>query len=208
MPEISGIYDSAPIQPVAKIKEKLAIYSRNIWEYWLIDYIEGIPRSSQSVVETITAAGIGTSIAANGMIPRFQIAPLLLNLGDLLHLRWEPLDDVEGVLWEQPSEARFATRAIQARVNLYTNLMDPYLATTTFFLLGRDRLMNLQVMNPNPVIIFVARFVFFGFRYVLTQIKTEKFPEQDQKNLKMGDVDAVRKCIGPAVTWLPAEGMA
>jgi len=152
----------------------------------------------------ITVSG-ATQLAANGNIARIALAPLLLNESEFLHLRFEPLDDVEGILWEQPSQGRFASRAIQARVNLYTWQMDPELASTTFFILGRNRLMNLQVINPNPVIVFVARFVFWGYRYLVEHIDISKQPPEKQKLLGTGHVETVRTVIGP-VTWLPAEG--
>ena len=206
MPELSGIYDSAPIQPIVRTKENLAIWTQKIWDYWRVVFQEGLPRSSQTTIEMITTAAVGTSIAANGTIPKVALPPLLLNEGEFLHLRWQPIDDVEGILWEQPSEGRFATRAIQARVDLRTHLMDPYLASTTFFLLGRDRLMNLEVRNPNPVIIFAARFVFWGFRYVVQRIPIEQRYNPDQvSKLQAGDIDTVRGLLGPT-TWIPAEG--
>ena len=202
--EVANIYDNGPISPVCKIKENMAIWTTNQWDYFKVDYIEGLPRSSQSVVEMITVSGV-TQLAANGTIAKIQLAPLLLNEGEFLHLRWEPIDDVEGVLWEQPSQGRFATRAIHARVNLYTWQMDPELATTTFFLLGRDRLMNLEVRNPNPVIIFVARFVFWGYRYLVEHIDVNKIYPELASEFKVGNQEVVRARIGTC-TWIPTEG--
>jgi len=181
MPLLSGIYDSGPISPIAKIKENLSIWTRGKWEHFKIDYIEPIPRSSPTVVEMVTAAAV--TIAANGTIAKQAVAILQLNELEFLHLRWEPIDDMEGVLWELPSNARFATRSVHARVTPFTSIRDPNLASTTFFILGKDRNMNLEVRNPNPVALPHARFVFFGYRYML-----EEIPE-------------------PTVsTYLPAEG--
>jgi hypothetical protein len=165
-PELSGIYDSNPIQPVCKIGENLGIWSQGQWGYYKAKFIEPIPRSSPMIVEAITASG-ATTLAANGTIAKRIAAILLLNDRELLHLRWEPLDDVEGLLWEQSGSGRFVTRSVQARVTRFTALRDPYLATTTFFILGMNRDMNLEVRNPNPVVIAIARFVFFGYRYLL-----------------------------------------
>ena len=220
MSELSGIYDAGPITPVCRIKENLAIWTTNIWDYYKVDFIEGIPRSSQTVVEMITASG-RTNLAANAPIPKIGLAPLLLNEGEFLHLRFEPLDDVEGILWEQPSQGRLATRAIQARVSLYSWQMDPDSAATTFFILGRDRLMNLEVRNPNAVMIFVARFVFWGYRYLVEHISVsdkvraylqrvepeaaETRVETLLTSLKVGDEQIAKAVLGPT-TWLPAEG--
>lgn len=167
---VSGIYDNGPITPVAKIKENLSIWTRGQkWEHYRIAYIEPMPRSSPMVVEMVAASGAAT-IVANGVIAKRVVAILQLNDLEFLHLRWEPLDDVEGVLWQLATNARFSARNVQARVTPFTSIRDPYLATTTFFILGRDRDMNLEVRNPNPVALPVARFVFFGFRYMLEVI--------------------------------------
>jgi len=163
MPQVSGIYDNGPISPIAKIKENLSIWTKGKWEHFRIDYIEPMPRSSPMVVD------VGP-IAANGIIAKQVVAILQLSDLEFLHLRWEPLDDVEGALWEEAGTARFTTGSVQARVTPFTSLRDPYLATTTFFILGKNRDMNLEVINPNAVAIPVARFVFFGFRYILEGI--------------------------------------
>jgi len=204
MATVANIYDSGPISPICKIKENIAVYTRDLWEYYKVVYMEGFPRSNQSTVEMVTVSG-ATQLAANGTIAKIQLAPLLLDEGEFLHLRFEPLDDVDGELWEQPSQAKFATRAIQCRVNLYSHLQDPWMAASTFYLLGRARLMNLSVRNPNPVIIFLARFVFWGYRYFIEQINVGNLFPGDVANLNAGDAATVRKTIGP-VTWIPAEG--
>lgn len=183
MSEVANIYDNGPISPIAKIKENLSIWTNQVWEHFNIEFIEPIPRSSPGVVEMVTATG-ATTIAANGRIAKAIVAFLQLADNEFFHLRWEPIDDMEGVLWEQASKGRFAARAIHARVNRFTSLRDPYLATTTFWIFGRNRDMTLEVQNPNPVAMPQARFVFFGYRYLLSRLPA-----------------------APAVTtWVPAEG--
>jgi len=181
--QVANLYDNGPISPIAKIKENLSIWIGGDWHHYNINFIEGIPRSSPLTVEMVTTSG-ATTIAANGTISKQLVAFLQLKDRELLHLRWEPIDDVEGVLWELSSVARFAARAVHARVSLFTAIRDPYLATTTFWILGMNRDMNLEVRNPNPVALPIARFVFFGYRYLLDELPTE-----------------------PAVTtYIPAEG--
>jgi len=183
MSTLSGIYDSNPIQPVVKIRENISIYTGGQWKPYEVEFIEPMPRSSPMVVEMVTATG-NTSIAANGQVAKAVVNILQLGENEFLQLRWYPLDNVEGVLWEQAAVGRFVTRSVQARVNILTSARDPYLSTTTFFILGMNRDMNLEVTNPNPVVIPVARFVFFGFRYVLQPLTTK-----------------------PAITtYIPAEG--
>lgn len=171
MSEVANIYDNGPISPVAKIKEKLTIWSQNEWMNYDIDFIEPVPRSNAFTVDFVAAAG-ATTIAANGTVNKQITQVLLMNTDELLHLRWEPLDHVEGRLWELAEAARFAPRGGQARVSLMTGIRDPYLATTTFFILGPNKDAQIEVLNPNPVALPVARFVFFGYRYTLKKLAT------------------------------------
>jgi len=192
MPMLSGIYDGGVIAPVAKIQENLSIFTLGHYVHYKIRFIEPMPWSSQMVVEMVVASGAVT-IAANGTIAAQLVAILQLNDNNLLHLRWQPLDDVQGILWEQSSVGRFVSRGVHSRVDLFTATRDPYLATTTFFILGKDRDMNLEVRNPRPVAQALARFVFFGYRYVLKPLD-----EATAKGIEEGRIPS---------TWLPAEGM-
>lgn len=191
MSQVANIYDNGPISPIAKIKENLSILTSGRWTHYRIEYMEGIPWSNQSTVEMVTASG-ATTIAANGTIAKQVIAFLQLADLELLHLRWQPLDDMEGVLWEQSSQGRFAARSIHARVDLLTDTRDPWLAGTTFFILGRNRDMNLEVRNPTGVAQALARFIFFGYRYVLTPLDAAT-----SKRIEDGNLSS---------TYLPAEG--
>lgn len=172
MPVVGSIYDSDPIQPVVHIEQNLRIYTRTDWAFFRVDYIEPMPRGSALIVDMVVVAG-ATTIAAYGTITKRVVPILQLNDLEFLQVRWEPIDDVEGILWEQSANARYVSRGTQARVDLSTAGRDPYLATTTIFILGRDRDMNLQVANPNPVALPQARFRFWGYRYMLTALSTK-----------------------------------
>lgn len=187
MSEVANLYDNGPISPICKIKQNLTIWTSNKWLNYRVEYIEGLPRSSQMMVDMVALSGAAT-IGANGTVGKSLLAILRLAESEFMHLRWEPVDDMEGILWEQSSQGRFSARAVQARVTPFTSLRDPYLATTTFWILGKDRDMNLEVRNPNPVALPLARFVFFGYRYLLEPI---------------GEIPR-----GEQTTYVPAEGRA
>ncbi len=167
MSTVANLYDNGPISPIIKIKENVSIFTANEWLHYVVEYIEPIPRSSPLVVDLVALSG-NVLIAANGTIPKQLVAFLQLNDREFLQLRFEPIDDVEGVLWEQSSNGRFVTRSVHARASRFTFTRDPYLATTTFYVIGRDRDMNLEAVNPNAVALPQARFVFWGFRYILS----------------------------------------
>jgi len=192
MSNVANLYDNGPISPIARIQENLSIWSENKWKHFGIKFIEGIPRSSATTVEMVTASG-ATTIPPYGTIAKRVLPVLQMNAGEMLHLRWEPLDDVEGVLWELGGQARFSPRGAHARVSLVTSTRDPYLATTTFYILGGVNLdMNLEARNPLPVAQATARFVFFGYRYLLEPLSGAK-----GRAIELGQIPS---------TWLPAQG--
>ena len=209
--ETSGIYDNGPLSPIARIKDNLSIYTAKKWAHYQIALSEPWPRSSPLRVEMVALAGL-TTIPANGSIAKRLVAILQVTDDEMLQVRFEPLDDVEGVVWEQSGTGKFNSRNTHARVDMATCLRDPYLATSTFFIMGYQRDMNLEVRNPNPVALNQARFQFQGYRFVLdditpdlTGLPTQKEKDDVTRLLAAGDKETVAKYIGPT-TWLPAEG--
>ncbi len=204
--QLSGIYDSQAIQPVCKIKENLSILTLGKWAHYVVEYEEGIPPGPAGIVDMVTVAG-QTTLAANGSITKRVVAVLQLNDNEFLHLRWMPIDNVEGLLWELASQARLATRSLQSRVSRDTILYDPTLATTTFWVMGLNRDMQLEVRNPMGYATPTARFIFFGNRMVLKAWDFDCLGVKgaDKEKLAAGDLETVRKYIG-ATTWVPAEG--
>jgi len=202
MSQISGIYDSGVISPVAKIKENLAVRTQGQWEYFQIDYIEPIPPTPDSTVELITTSG-ATNLAAGGTITKQLYTVIQSTNSELLHLRFMPLDyGMEVLIWELAGQAKFKTRNIHARVDYNSYLLDPTFNMTTFFVLGRNDA-NIELRNASTAVIPMARLKFWGFRYNLRSLVSENHPQWNL--LKQGDVDTVRQHIGP-VTWVPAEG--
>ncbi|TET14047.1 MAG: hypothetical protein E3J81_07440 [Dehalococcoidia bacterium] len=211
MGEVANIFDNGPISLIARIKDNISVYTAKKWAHYQVVYTEPWPRSSPLRVEMVAAALV-TFIAANGTLAKRLIPILQVTNGEMLHVRFEPLDDVEGVVYQLAGTGKFVSRNTHARVSMTTCLRDPYLATTTFFIMGNQKDMNLEVRNPNAVALPQARFQFFGFRYVLEPI-TPLFPERFtdvqkaavRKKLEDGDKETVAQYIGPT-TWLPAEG--
>lgn len=173
MSEVANIYDNGPISLIARIKENIALWTEGQWMPYRVEFAEGLPRSRPTMVDLVQIAGVA-NIGANGTITQQQLLILQPANNELLHLRWEPLDDVEGVLWEQTSMTRFNPKGVKARVDLFTAAMDPYLASTTFFIIGSlgNKDMNLEVRNPNAVALPQARFVFWGYRYILSPLQS------------------------------------
>ena len=204
MPFISGTFDSGYIQPLVKVGENISIFSTRMWNHFRVDYMEPIPAGPASQVEAITASG-ATNIAANGTIAKRLVTILQLADLEFLHVRWCPLDDVEGLIWELSGQQKFATRNIHSRCDLRTKMYDPTLASTTFFILGQQRDMNLEVRNPTGYIQYLARFQFMGIRYLLTDL-VNGFSSNDVQLLHRFDEPTVKRLIGNT-TRVYAEGV-
>lgn len=203
MPALSGIYDSAFLQPVARIKENISIL-QDKWLHYIVEYSEPIVPGPASIVEMVALAGL-TSLAANATIAKRVVPILQVYSNELLHVRWFPLDNVEGVIWELAGQQKLASRNIHSRTDRRVLQWDPTLATTTFFIQGELLDMNLEVRNPMQYATPLARFVFFGNRMLLTPVDLTGLDENQKRKLGDGDKDTVRSIIGPT-TWLPARG--
>lgn len=215
--DVANIYDNGPISLIARIKDNLSIYTLRKWQHFNIVYAEPWPRGRQLRIEMVTAAGL-TTIPANGGIAKRVVPLLQVTDGEMLHVRFEPLDDVEAIIWEQSGTGKFNSRNTHARVDMATCLRDPWLASSTFFIMGYQRDMNLEIINPNPRALNQARVQFWGYRYILEEITPDLSqivlpngqPDTARRNdiltkVAAGDKMTVAQYIGPT-TWLPAEG--
>ena len=217
MSEVANIYDNGPLSLIARIKDTISVYTAKKWSHHQVAFAEPWPRSSPLRVDLVALAG-ATSIVANQNITKRLVPLLQVSDGEMLCVRFEPLDDVEGIIYEQSGTGRFNSRNNHARVDMATGLRDPYLSSTTFFVMGKNRDMNLEVQNPHPIALPQARFQFRGYRYVLDEIvpdlssvvgpngQPDKTKQEDiTRQLAAGDKATVAQFIGPT-TWLPAEG--
>lgn len=195
---VDNLYSQGPIAPVCQINEHLAIWSEARWIGFQAELIEPIPRSSNFIVDLIAIALVGvlapTATIASQLLPILQC-----NANELFHARWYVLDDIEGQLWQLSNMARFAPRGGQAGVNLFTPLYDPWLATTTFWVLGGlgDKDARVGCTNIGGAILGQARLGFFGYRYKLKP-ETKEYPSAEDPTIKVK--------IHPNARYLPAQG--
>jgi hypothetical protein len=187
MSEVANIYDNGPISPIARIQDKVAVWTESKWFPYRIVYIEGIPLSSPFRIDLCMISGAYVALAANGQVANTATTVLQMNQNELCHYRWFPLDDVEGGLWELNNMPRYNPKGAQARTSRFTDRYDPYLATTTFWILGNQKDVALGCWNPWGVAQVAARFCFFGYRYILE-----------------GPLPAAE--LNSPITYLPAQG--
>jgi hypothetical protein len=204
MPATSGIYDSSDIQPLCKIKENLSVLTSNAWNHFRVDFIEPISPGPASMVEMVVLSG-ATILAANATIQAMVVPALQLDQNEYVQYRFTVLDNIEAVIWEQSGQQKFATARIHCRVDRRTKFLDPHFSTTTFTIIGLNRDMQLEIRNPLGYPMPCARVVFWGFKYILMPLDLTGIPESDRAKLRAGDVDTVKKLVGPTV-FAPAQG--
>jgi len=191
---ISGIYDAAPIQQICKIMENISVWTVSKWYHFKVEMIEPFPPGQSNLVDMVAVTG-GVSIAANGTLNKTVVTALQLNDFELLHLRFCPIDFVEGRLWEQAGQGKFMTSRTHARIDPFTHNFDPYFSTTTFWIVGSNRDMALEVFNPLAVAQPAARFQFWGLKYIIVEHTSLR---------GVSDPKVIQAAIGQT-TWLPAE---
>lgn len=220
MPQISGIYDAYAVQPDCKIGENVAIFSLNSYEYHKVNYIEGIPAGPASTIDMVAQLGL-TQIAANGALNKSIVPLLQMYDNEFMKVRFEPLDNIEVRIWELSGQAKNMARQLQSRTDRNSRWYDPFAALGTFWVLGFNRDMNLEALNPLGYAQPTARVIFWGWRYLLdpvidldceTQeklVKTGKIKVNEKAGyvarLRAGDPEAVKNIFGP-VTFIPAQG--
>jgi len=165
---VDNLYSSGPMSPVCQIKEHLAVWTETKWKGYEVEYIEPIPRSSVFIVDLVAVAGVGVLAPAQQVAGRL-LEMLRVNSNELAHNRWFVIDDIEGQLWQLSNMARFSPRGGQAGVNLFTPMYDPWMASTTFWVLGGlgDKDARIGCTNISGATIPQARIGFWGFRYIL-----------------------------------------
>ncbi len=170
MSTVANLYDNGPISPIAKIHENIGVLTEGTYQYFNIDYIEGLPRSRPMMIDMVAlngAANIGAYTPLAAQVVRAIQPGGQDKKKEFLHLRWEPIDDVEGNLFETANQGRLTAQGAQAAVTRFSRDEDPWLAATTFFVIGINKDATIAAFNPNAVALPRARFVFWGFRYVI-----------------------------------------
>lgn len=165
---MDNLYSGGPMAPICQIKEHLAVYTEQTWKGYEVDFIEPQPRSSNFIIDLIAIAGVGP-LAVGAQVVGQLLTAIQVNDGELCHYRFFVLDDVEAEVWQLSNMARFAPRGGQAGVNLFTAAYDPWLATTTFWVLGGlgDKDARIGCTNISGAVQPRARVGFFGYRYIV-----------------------------------------
>ena len=178
-----------PIEKIALPDQTICVWVPTLWVAYRVAYVEPLPRSAQLVFnQGAVAAGGGSG----------DVQLLNLELSDtppgLAQLRFYPLDDIRVTLKRGVGDTRFKTLRVVAEADRFTRLIDPCLHTTEFVILSVDE-PYLNVTNPTDYNLAQTRVAFFGYRFVLDDLK---------KNFKTPK--EAKEALGP-ITFVNAGGM-
>ena len=156
-------YSSGPILPVVKIGQNLGVFTQSTYRFYRVLHIEPFPATRQT---TFDFGAVNTAASSTQQ----EVTVINAMEGSLQHVRCFVLDDIELEIAQIRASGRFLANTVQARITLYTQAHDPYLATTTLFVLGKDKPVFGIATNRTGYNLLQSRVVFFGFRYILDRL--------------------------------------
>ncbi len=195
-------YDPGMIQPIVLTGENVGVFMQQDWAFFRIKHVEGIPPSRQTT-QDLGAVTSGSSSAVT------QLTNFRAQAGNLLHLRFLPLDDIEFDFFSgQSTGGRHTLFSTKARVSPATGNLDRYWSTTTLFTITNERSIYAQAVNTTGYNMAQARIKAFGYRYVLDPFPAETTAAM-RRYLAGADLDAKQNELikGVRVTLVPSESM-
>lgn len=177
MPALPQIYPykGGPVEPVVMPGETVGVWVNKVFEFFKIEYIEGLTRSDPIEVDLgAIAAGIASAIT--------QLTVLEMPDKEFAQYRAEVIDDVSVVLYQGRADQRHKLMNTVASFNRFTGLHDRCAHTTEFYV-HEDNFAFIQATNQTDYALTQSRVVFWGFRYVLDPLeayswKNRVLPEQ------------------------------
>lgn len=153
------------IEAIVDPGQQVLVVDREGYNLYRAAYIEPIPYSR--ALETNLIVTPATAIAAGAVGAQISMTALLdMQDNQVGQFRCELLDDVDVVISQPQSLARYATRNVNSTISRFSKLRDRCSHTTETFILGQDRI-YLTPTNNGGRSITVARAAFWGFKYVL-----------------------------------------
>lgn len=191
-------YHSGPIEPIVMVGENIGIFTQGDYLFARVVHIEPLPPSRQ-LTQDLGAINTGASSGVTELtVARAQD-------GNLLHVRMMPLDPIEVQVYQQRATSRHTVFSAASRVNLSSGKLDPYWASSTYFVLGNQKSLYGDISNVSGYNLTLTRVRFWGFRY-----KLDPLPAAVQSVMrKLASGRALTPQEGGLVvraTLVPAEG--
>jgi len=163
-------YKAGAIEPVVLPGETVGVWVNKWFTFYEVVYIEGVPRSDPLEFDF-------GAIAAGGVT---AVTPLLLTEmpdNEFAQLRAAVIDDFTVILYQGRADQRHKLRNRVATYTPFTALFDPDGHTGEFYVFEEQHAFG-QATNQTAYAMTTARMVFWGFRYVLEQLKQYTWPNK------------------------------
>lgn len=167
-------YKAGPIEQIALPGETVGLWVNKVYEFFKIDFIEGIMRSDPVTINLGALAAAGISAVT-------QATLLQMPDTEFAQLRMEVLDDVSVIVYQGRADQRHKLQNVVATLTRFAPLFDPDAHISEMFEF-EDNFIFLQAANQTGYALTQVRVVFWGFRYVLSALpnyswKMQKLPD-------------------------------
>ncbi len=152
-------YQAGPINQIVLPNEIVGIWVNKVYEFYKVQYIEPITRSSPVTIDL----GALAAAAASDIT---QVTLLQMPDLEFAQLRMEVLDDVEVVVSQGRADMRHKMQAVVSTLSRMNPLWDICGHQTELYEF-EDNYIFLQATNQTSYALAQARIAFWGYRYVL-----------------------------------------
>ncbi len=157
-------YREGPIEQIVLPNEIVGIWINKVYEFYKVQFIEPITRSSP------VSQDLG-ALAAAGASAITQITLLQMPDLEFAQFRMEVLDDVEIIISQGRADQRHKLQQVVSTLGRMNALFDPCGHLTELYEF-EDNYIFLQATNQTGYALTQARVAFWGFRYVL-EVQTQ-----------------------------------
>lgn len=150
-------YKAGAIEPIVMPGEIVGIWVNKVFNFFKVDYIEGITRSEPLEIDLGAVVALGQSVVT-------QLGLLEMPDTEFGQFRCEVLDDVSAILFQGRADQR---HKLFTRIATYTRFgKDPDGHSGEFYVF-ENNLAFMQTLNQTNYDLSQTRIAFWGFRYVL-----------------------------------------
>ena len=164
-------YKAGPIEQVVLPGETVGIWVNKVYEFYRIDYVEGIIRSDPVTID------LGATTVAAPQTAITQLTLLQMPDTEFAQFRLEVLDDVQVAVYQGRADQRHKLFTVASVLNRSLPLFDPCAHSTEMYEF-EDNYIFLQATNLTSYPLTQARVVSWGFRYVLEPLTDYNWRKQ------------------------------
>jgi hypothetical protein len=171
-------YKAGPIEPIVLPDETVGIWVNKQYSFYKVDYIEGIPRSDPLEYDFGAIAAQANTAVGQFLVGAQDI--LAMPNSEFGQFRAAVIDDISVTLYQGRADQRHRTANRVATYTKFTDLFDPDGHNGEFYVFEKNYAYG-QAFNQTDYAVLTARMIFWGFRYVLTELPQYSWTAKPQK---------------------------